>query len=405
MIKQRLKERKKWLLPVLMILTVLFGAGITLIWMNTGFVECAGFLEPDLWVPLYAGSEGLVKQGKLEDGMIVNNGDQLLLLDDQWPRWNIERILQEQGVLETKITAGEHNLALFSIHREIEETEFRRIISSDQLLFDNASLTMNELEHDMYLYQTFSAGASRELAALEQSINIDSQKIKALNNERVLWETRLKETRILAPETGVYFKVETVLSGASRGLVPSPGPGVRIESGRLLGYIISDKGMQAHIEIPQHRISRCRPGQRVLLSVEARPQWRYPPVTGFLESITKIASGGVFHATVNLEISDQTLEDLKALSCGNLTARIEIRNQPFKPGSSAESIDKRFYRFLVNLFSQSCSLSSSSSSILRTRSFRLSKSASVFSRWYWSFRSLRSLRYSGSTGSIRASMK
>ncbi|MCK5737234.1 MAG: hypothetical protein KAH21_12190, partial [Spirochaetaceae bacterium] len=198
MIKQRLKERKKWLLPVLMILTVLFGAGITLIWMNTGFVECAGFLEPDLWVPLYAGSEGLVKQGKLEDGMIVNNGDQLLLLDDQWPRWNIERILQEQGVLETKITAGEHNLALFSIHREIEETEFRRIISSDQLLFDNASLTMNELEHDMYLYQTFSAGASRELAALEQSINIDSQKIKALNNERVLWETRLKETRILA---------------------------------------------------------------------------------------------------------------------------------------------------------------------------------------------------------------
>jgi len=331
MIKNRQRVRTIKLLPVLMVTLVIAGGGITLVWMNTGFVECSGFLEPDSWVPLYAGSDGLVKKGALEDGMTVIQGERLLLLDDEWPKWNIRRIHRELNGLESEISAGERSLTLFSYHRDIEEEELRRIITADQLLFDNFSLTLNDLKHDEYLYHTFCAGADREQEALKQSISTDRQNLESLKTEQILWELRLKETRVLSPETGVFFSVETVLSGASAGMVPLIGPGRHIESGRLLGYIIPGRGMQAHIEIPQHRIDGCREGQRVLLSVDARPQWRYPPVEARLSSITNMASKGVFHAAVCLDVSEETLEDLKALGGGNITARIEIRqNRRFK---------------------------------------------------------------------------
>ena len=309
-----------------MVALVITGGGVTLVWMNTGFVECSGYLEPDSWVPLYAGSDGLVKKGILEDGMAVIKGERLLLLDDEWPKWNIKRIHREYSGLESEISTGERSLALFSYHRKIEEEELRRIITADQLLFDNSSLTLNDLKHDEYLYRTFCAGADREQEAIKQSISAGKQNLSALNVEQLLWELRLKETRVPAPETGVFFSVETVLTGASAGMIPPVGPGRRIESGRLLGYIIPEGGMQAHIEIPQHRIDGCRPGQRVLLSVDARPQWRYPPVEARLATITNMASKGVFHAVVSLDVSEETLGDLQTLGCGNVTARIEIRN-------------------------------------------------------------------------------
>jgi len=325
MIKQKPKGRKNILLTVLTIFLISAGAGITFVWMNSGFVECSGYLEPDSWVPLFAEVDGLVMQGTLFDGMNVSEGDPLLFLDDEWPLWNLDRINLEQRSLDDEINAGEESLILFRTHREIEESELRRIIASDRMLLENASLTMNELEHDEYLYRAFSAGADREEAALKQAVSSSRREREALNVEKLLWDSRLRETRVSAPATGVFFSSETVLSGASKGLIPSVGPGRTIETGRLLGYIIPDRGIHAHIEIPQRHISSCHPGQRVLLSVAARPQWRYPPIYGRIESITGFASGGGFHAKVSLSLSARLLPELKSLSCGDLTARIDIR--------------------------------------------------------------------------------
>ncbi len=306
---------------------ILAGGAVTLAWMNTGFVECSGYLEPDSWLPLYAYSEGLVKKGSLEDGMTVIKGSRLILLDDEWPGWNIKRVIQEQKTIRCEITYMEQRLALFSIHRKIEESEYERLMDADRRLLENSSLTINELKHDEYLYHTFVAGADREQADLKHALLLKNSKFESLRAEKVLWESRLKDAQILAPVSGTYYCVETVLSGASAGLIPSIGPGRQIESGRLLGFIIPNGGMKAHIEIPQHRISGCSPGKLVLLSVDARPQWRFAPVRGRLASVTKIASGGVFHATVNLSVSEQILDELKVLSCGNLTARIDIRGR------------------------------------------------------------------------------
>ena len=312
---------------VIAVIALLTGSAVTLALMNPGFVECTGYLEPDGWVPLYARSDGSISYGNLEDGMKVTRGELLIVLDDQWPRWNLKRIGQEQKILEIEISFLEQSLILFSDHREIEEGELLRLMDADRRLLENSSLTRNELLHTEYLYHTFIAGADREESDLEQVLLLDKLKVESLRVEKILWESRLDECRITAPVSGCFYSAETVLSGSAVGLAPSFGPGRRVESGRLLGYLIPEGGMRAHIEIPQHRISGCRPGQPVLLSVDARPQWRFAPVRGRLASIMTVASGGVFHGTVNLSASEQTLVELRNLSCGNLTARIDIRGR------------------------------------------------------------------------------
>ncbi len=312
------------LLALAGILVVLGGGAITVAWIKPGFVECTGYLEPDDWIPLYTGSEGLVRFSLLAEGMIVNEGDLLVILDDEWPRWNLKRVDRERSILQAEITFLEQNLILFRRHRGIEEEELRRLREADRRLMENSSLTRNELQHSEYLYNTFVAGADREQSELEQQLILDRLKAASLRVEAALWGKRLEGCRIGAPAAGRYYSAETVLS-TSAGFSPSFEPGLWVESGRLIGYLIPDGDMKAHIEIPQHRISGCRPGQPVLISVDARPQWRYAPVEGRLESIMTVASRGIFQGTVNLAAPDQIIDELRNLNCGNLTARIDVR--------------------------------------------------------------------------------
>jgi len=74
MIKQRQKGKKNRMLPILMVSLILISGGITVTWMNTGYVECSGYLKPDSWAPLYTGGEGVVADGTLRDGMLMMNG-------------------------------------------------------------------------------------------------------------------------------------------------------------------------------------------------------------------------------------------------------------------------------------------------------------------------------------------
>ena len=103
-IKQQRRTRQKWRMTLITAIIILAGGAVTLAWMNTGFVECSGYLEPDSWHPLYAYSEGLVKKGSLEDGMTVIKGSRLILLDDEWPGWNVKRVIQELKTVRCEIT-------------------------------------------------------------------------------------------------------------------------------------------------------------------------------------------------------------------------------------------------------------------------------------------------------------
>lgn len=329
------KLRKSRLPTLLAILIVVTTAGITVTLLKPGFVECSGYLEPVGWIPIFAVNDGLVTQCILEDGISVDSGELLVGLDDDWPRWNLERVSQELKSTEAETAFLEQSLDLFSRHREIEEEELRRLKSANLRLMENSSISRNEFERTEYLYGTFVAGADREEAEFHHYLFQSRYKAASLKLEARLWRKRLDECLITAPESGTYYSTELLHNSSPANLIPQLGPGKRVESGSLLGYLIPDRGMNARIRIPQQHISRCHPGQNVFLSINARPLWRFRPVTGRLVSIISISSGGSFVGIVELTMSEETLRDLKNLNCGDLTARIDTNNRAdLKPGTS-----------------------------------------------------------------------
>jgi hypothetical protein len=68
------------------------------------------------------------------------------------------------------------------------------------------------------------------------------------------------------------------------------------------------------------------PGQRVLLSLDARPTWAYPPVTGTLSFVSDLSAGGFFAAEVEISLNESGEAGTPALlNCTDLTARIDVR--------------------------------------------------------------------------------
>lgn len=341
----RKKIRRGRFPTLLAILIVIVSALITITWLRPGFVECKGYLEPAGWIPLYTKNDGVVTHSELVDGMSVEGGELLIEMDDEWPRWNLERINKELLSLEAESVFLAQSFELFSLHRKIEEEELERLKYADLRLMESSSLSRNEYERTEYLYRTFVAAADREEADFMHSLLQNRHKATSLQLEAKLWQERLDECRITAPESGIYYSAELVHSLPSANLVPQLGPGKRVETGSLVGYVIPDRGMTARIRIPQQHIARCYPGQNVLLSINARPLWRFKPVNGRLVSVVSIASGGTFVGLVDLMMSEETLGELKTLSCGDLTARIDTKNRTRLKSGSSERLVARIWDY------------------------------------------------------------
>ncbi|MDT8298950.1 MAG: hypothetical protein RQ801_11650, partial [Spirochaetaceae bacterium] len=153
-----------------------------------------------------------------------------------------------------------------------------------------------------------------------------SESLEALAAEESLWRSRLDDCCLTSPISGRFYFAESIYSSGSQVMIPSLGPGRRVDSGRLLGYVIPECGMAARIEIPQRFIHQCIPGQRVLLSLDTRPTWAYPPVEGILTSISDLSAGGFIAASVEISLDESGEAGSPALlNCADLTARIDVR--------------------------------------------------------------------------------
>ena len=320
------RRRKYRILPFLVFPPVLTIGLLVVAWLKPGFVECRGFLEPETWTPVYAPSEGIVVRCELKDGIQVAQDELLFEWDAEWPLWNLSRIAGEKIEEESELTYLRQRLMLFDAHRDIEAGELQRLAENNRILYHNSSLTGSEYLRSIYLRDAFEAGAEREAADIARELERVNERLDALAVEELLWRSRLEDCRLTSPISGRFYFAESVHSNGSQALIPSLGPGRWVDSGRLLGYVIPDCGMAARIEIPQRFIHQCLPDQRVLLTLDSRPTWAYPPVEGILTSISDLSVGGFFAGVV--EISPDVSGDAVSpalLNCADLTARIDVR--------------------------------------------------------------------------------
>ncbi len=340
-----------WLFAVLSSVTLLLGLLVLLAWLKGGFVECSGYLEPDNWVPVYAPGDGIVRKGNLIDGNCIKEGSVVLSLEDDWPRWNLERIEREREKLKAERNDTSRRLSLFRRSRDIEIQELKRRLDISRKLQRSGSITINELKNSEYQLASFLARSEQEEALLCQSLNVLEGKMMSLDTDEAIWKKRLEDCVLTAPAGGSFYAARTIFAGEESAFVPPVGPGQQLEAGTLLGYIIPGGRMIARIAIPQQKIARCRRGQQVLLSLDSRPRWNYAPVRGQLVSISELSSGGFVSAEVEIlrdaaGSADDEGAGLGRLSCGDLTARINVSSV------SAERLPGRLWQgwvVLVNI--------------------------------------------------------
>ena len=305
---------------------VLIIGSVTVAWLKPGFVECRGFLEPESWTPIYALSEGVIVRCELKDGIPIDKDELLVEWDAEWPLWNLNRIAGERIEEESELTYLRQRLKLFGAHRDIEAGELQRLAENNRILHDSSSLTTSEYLRSVYRREAFEAGAEREAADLVRELERVSENLDVLAAEELLWRSRLDDCRLTSPISGRFYFAESVYSNGLQVLIPPLGSGRRVDSGRLLGYMIPECGMVARIEIPQRFIHQCLPGQRVLLSLDARPTWAYPPLEGILTSVSDLSAGGFIAAAVEISHDESGEADTPALlNCADLTARIDVR--------------------------------------------------------------------------------
>jgi hypothetical protein len=318
--------RKHRFLPFLVFPLVLIIGSVTVAWLKPGFVECRGFLEPESWIPVYTPSDGIIVRCELNDGTPVDKDEVLVEWDDEWPLWNLSRIAGERIEEESELTYLRQRLRLFGAHRDIEAGELQRLAENNRILYDNSSLTTSEYLRSVYRREAFEAGAEREAADIVRELERVSESLDALAVEELLWRSRLDDCRLTSPTSGRFYFAESIYSNGSQVLIPSLGPGRRVDSGRLLGYVIPECGMVARIEIPQRFIHQCIPGQRALLTLDTRPTWAYPPVEGTLTSVSDLSAGGFIAAAVEISLDESGEAGTPALlNCADLTARIDVR--------------------------------------------------------------------------------
>ena len=315
-------RKRRLLLKIGVVLCALFIVAVTVAWMFPGFVESPGFLEPDSRVALYAPASGVVRSGELKDGLYVNRGDVILVIDQEWTLWNLKRVRQE-------IVDNRENLALqkvilerFMEQRSVEEEELRRLLELEKSLVE-LTPQVNVIRRQ-YNYDSFFASAEREQAEIEQKIEEISRKGLALLLEEELWERRLSRYRLSVPVSGTFYTLRTLLPEARDELLPEVGPGYYVDEGGLLGYVIPDDSIKVVIRIPQAHVARLKVGQHVLVSMAALPAWRFRPLYGKLVSVSPVASAGYFRGKVEISSVGRTNEEIKNLYFGDLVARIRV---------------------------------------------------------------------------------
>ena len=302
---------------------ILICAALTSAWLKPGIVECSGFIEPETWVPLYSTASGIIVSGTLSDGKNITKNKTLLLIDSREPEWNIERLNAEIEILDTDMESIAGEISIVNRQIDIETKERARIMEINEKLYCAASIPFNDLERSKYEYNSFAAAGEREIQLIKKELINKNYREKKLKKELAYWKKILDECRIVSEINGVFYSAETVLSEKNVKLTLPLSNGRMLTKGQLLGYIIPPEGIKAKIIIPQKRISRCRTGQKVLVSPEARPQWNYKPLTGRLVAVSGITGNNGYYGYVKLDFPGNKLTELNNLNCGTITAEIE----------------------------------------------------------------------------------
>jgi len=270
------------------------------------YVSTGGMIEPSTLIPLVSPISGTITYSGIEEGREVKEGEELLRFDSRLETYSLELYKQElishQEALENLLkTQRTSNNQIDTILKHSDYTN-----KLDETLFTNAGISEAEFNSREYRREQERFDLLRSQITLNGEIishmnNISLTRLKIVQQESYLEDfvlnspisgkLVLSETIFREPESVNFFSIRAV-------------PGLYVNKGGLLGYIISTESMIAKVTLPERKVKDLRVGNSARISLTAYPKSQIDYLSGTLIGISASAQNGEFIGSIEFDVKD-----------------------------------------------------------------------------------------------------
>jgi membrane fusion protein (multidrug efflux system) len=268
--------RKKFIVPVLLVLALATGTGI---WLNGRHLESTddAYLGSDI-TPIAAKVPGHVVEIAILDHQPVKQGDVLIRLD---PRDFEARLAEARAALET----AKAELALAGSKLALQETSIRQAGAEVQSAQADTTRTKRDFERSSQLVkedfvsksrfdatQADAAKAGALLSRARAGADGERRRLSVVQAERAAAEARLKQAEAGLAQAELdlsHTLIRSPIDGRAGNRSSQPGQYVR--TGQQLMVVVPVDRVWVDANFKETQIGRMRPGQPAFVKIDAFP--------------------------------------------------------------------------------------------------------------------------------------
>jgi multidrug resistance efflux pump len=349
-------------------------------------VEATGSVETETSHVVRATCEGVVKRILVQDGSRVNQGENLVSLNNEELARQIEELklnllelkegrkslMSKLGYLMTTAHAGEIEnlqtsrrkqeltLQAASAEKDVEEIEKDRMAS----LFNQGLVSQRQYDQERLRYHLLEVKESQQkesLTQIEQDLKTSRDRHKEdlsqlaqelernqIESDKIQLQIAYIENKnslsmITAPKNGVVFL----------GQEPEKLIGQTMRTGEKIAELVDAQSMVFHALVPEDHIRKLKEGQEVNLELKALPYQKFKVFKGIVTEIAQQPSGAKGAEAIGYRVKVKLSDISVDISDGG-----ESRVYYLKPGFSGiariiVSHDLMFIKWLkIQLFGE-----------------------------------------------------
>jgi RND family efflux transporter MFP subunit len=244
---------------------------------NAAVLNASGYVTPRRRATVAAKITGRVKEILVEEGMVVQRGQVLALLDDADARAALAAATADKGVAEAAIPGLQAN-ALEAVLTLQRQAELKQDGYTDQASLDRAR-------------------AARD--SLQSQLAVAMKQVTAAASRMALAQREIENCTVRAPFAGI-----AVSKDAQPGEIVSPVSAGGGFTRTGISTIVDMASLEIEVDVNEANIARVAPGQRVEAVLNAYPDWRIP-----CSVRTVIPTADRQKATVKVRIAFDDLND------------------------------------------------------------------------------------------------
>ena len=216
---------------------------------SAAVLNASGYVTPRRRATVAAKITGRVKEMLVEEGMVVQRGQILALLDDADARASLAAAAADKGVAEAAIPGLQANA------REAALTLQRQA----------------ELKQDGYTDQASLDRARAARDSLQSQLEVARKQVTAAASRMAVAQREIENCTVRAPFAGV-----AVSKDAQPGEIVSPVSAGGGFTRTGISTIVDMASLEIEVDVNEANIARVAPGQKVEAVLNAYPDWRIP---------------------------------------------------------------------------------------------------------------------------------